>query len=95
MNFDPENTILQVKQALQEKEGITVDQIRLIYSGKPLADDKSLSEYRITGILIYFYPNFNDAHPFVQRVELFTWYCSYVAAARQAHYRFTKYERIT
>jgi hypothetical protein len=28
--------ILMVKQALQEKEGIQVDQIRLIYSGKQL-----------------------------------------------------------
>ena len=28
--------ILHVKQALQEKEGIQVDQIRLIYSGKQL-----------------------------------------------------------
>ncbi|ETI37964.1 hypothetical protein, variant [Phytophthora nicotianae CJ01A1] len=35
-NFEPDNTILHVKQALQEKEGIQVDQIRLIYSGKQL-----------------------------------------------------------
>lgn len=42
MNFDLDNTVLQVKQALQEKEGISVEQIRLIYSGKQLADDKTL-----------------------------------------------------
>ena len=47
-NFEPENQVLQVKQALQEKEGITVDQIRLIYSGKQLSDDKSLSEYNVS-----------------------------------------------
>lgn len=35
-NFDPDNTILQVKNALQEKEGILVEQIRLIYGGKQL-----------------------------------------------------------
>jgi uncharacterized protein YfeS len=35
-NFEPENEVLAVKQALQEKEGIQVDQIRLIYSGKQL-----------------------------------------------------------
>ena len=35
-NFEPENHVLAVKQALQEKEGIQVDQIRLIYSGKQL-----------------------------------------------------------
>jgi len=33
-NFDAENTIMRVKQALQEKEGIMIDQIRLIYGGK-------------------------------------------------------------
>ncbi|GMH54543.1 hypothetical protein TL16_g01695 [Triparma laevis f. inornata] len=47
-NFEPENTVLQVKQSLQEKEGIQVDQIRLIYSGKQLADDRQLDTYNIT-----------------------------------------------
>ncbi|CEG37376.1 ubiquitin-like protein nedd8 [Plasmopara halstedii] len=46
-NFEPDNTILHVKQALQEKEGIQVDQIRLIYSGKQLADDKTLQDYTV------------------------------------------------
>uniref|UniRef100_H3G543 Ubiquitin-like domain-containing protein n=1 Tax=Phytophthora ramorum TaxID=164328 RepID=H3G543_PHYRM len=39
-NFEPDNTvrcdILALRTALQEKEGIQVDQIRLIYSGKQL-----------------------------------------------------------
>ena len=35
-NFEPSNQVLAVKQALQEKEGILVDQIRLIYSGRQL-----------------------------------------------------------
>jgi ubiquitin-like protein Nedd8 len=35
-NFEPENQVLAVKKALQEKEGIQVDQIRLIFSGKQL-----------------------------------------------------------
>lgn len=39
--------MLVVKQALQEKEGIQVDQIRLIHSGKQLADDKTLESYNI------------------------------------------------
>lgn len=46
-NFEPETKVLQVKQALQEKEGIDVEQIRLIFSGKQLSDDKALSEYNI------------------------------------------------
>ena len=33
LNFEPENTVLEVKQALQEKEGIQVDQIRYHYLG--------------------------------------------------------------
>ena len=47
LNFEPENQVLAVKQALQEKEGITVDQIKLIHSGKQLADDKTLESYNI------------------------------------------------
>ena len=47
LNFEPDNTILMVKQTLQEKEGIQVEQIRLIYSGKQLQDDKKLEEYSI------------------------------------------------
>ncbi|KAJ1606933.1 putative ubiquitin-like protein [Cryptosporidium canis] len=47
-NFEPENTVLQVKQALQEKEGIDVKQIRLIYSGKQMSDDLRLLDYKVT-----------------------------------------------
>eukprot|EP01039_Chlorochromonas_danica_P005300 gene5300-5835_t len=47
-NFEAETTILAVKQTLQEKEGIQVDQIRLIYSGKQLSDEKTLQEQNVT-----------------------------------------------
>ena len=43
--FEPDTTILAVKAALQEKEGIVADQIRLIFSGKQLADDKTIESY--------------------------------------------------
>ena len=46
-NFEDSDTILTVKQQLQEKEGIQVDQIRLIYSGKQLADDQTLGAYNL------------------------------------------------
>ncbi|CAM9704257.1 unnamed protein product [Laminaria digitata] len=46
-SFEPDNQVSMVKQALQEKEGIQVDQIRLIYSGKQLADDHTLSHYNV------------------------------------------------
>ena len=45
--FEPSDTVLSVKEALQEKEGITVDQIRLIYSGKQLSDNNTLESYNI------------------------------------------------
>lgn len=48
MNFEEEDTILRVKQALQEKEGIQVDQIRLIYKGKQLSDEQTLQSRQIT-----------------------------------------------
>eukprot|EP00568_Trieres_chinensis_P008328 CAMPEP_0183292456 /NCGR_PEP_ID=MMETSP0160_2-20130417/1504_1 /TAXON_ID=2839 ORGANISM="Odontella Sinensis, Strain Grunow 1884" /NCGR_SAMPLE_ID=MMETSP0160_2 /ASSEMBLY_ACC=CAM_ASM_000250 /LENGTH=79 /DNA_ID=CAMNT_0025453403 /DNA_START=116 /DNA_END=355 /DNA_ORIENTATION=+ len=48
LNFEPENQVLAVKQALQEKEGIQVDQIRLIFAGKQLADDRTLESLNIT-----------------------------------------------
>jgi hypothetical protein len=38
---------MDVKHELQEKEGIQVDQIRLIFSGKQLADDKTLEDYGV------------------------------------------------
>ena len=39
---------MQIKQAVQEKEGIQVDQIKLIFAGKQLADDKTIASYNIT-----------------------------------------------
>ena len=47
-NFESDSTVLSVKQALQEKEGIQVDQIRLIYSGKQLSDEKTLQDFNVT-----------------------------------------------
>lgn len=47
-NFEGDSTVLSVKQALQEKEGIQVDQIRLIYSGKQLQDEKTLQDFNVT-----------------------------------------------
>ena len=47
--LEPSQTVEEVKLALQEKEGITVDQIRLIFSGKQLADAQTLESYSIGG----------------------------------------------
>ncbi|RYH28482.1 ubiquitin [archaeon] len=45
--FENDATLMAVKQALQEKEGIQVDQIRLIFSGKQLSDEKTLQEQNV------------------------------------------------
>jgi len=46
-NFEPENTVLQIKQALEEKEGISVSQIKLIFGGKQLGDEQRIADVGI------------------------------------------------
>ncbi len=43
-----ENTIAEVKAKIEENQCIPVGQQRLMYSGKQLQDDKTLSYYGIT-----------------------------------------------
>lgn len=47
-NFEPESTVRHVKEALQEKEGIMPEQIKLIYCGKQLSDDLTLGTANIS-----------------------------------------------
>ena len=47
LNFEPEDTILTIKQTLQEKEGIEVAMIKLIQGGKQLADENKIKDYNI------------------------------------------------
>ena len=47
LTFDDAATMRDVKSALQEKEGIQVEQIRLIYQGKQPGDEKTLTEIGI------------------------------------------------
>jgi hypothetical protein len=46
-NFEGPSKVLEVKNAVQEKEGIQVDQIRLIYGGKQMSDEKTLDDYQV------------------------------------------------
>jgi len=49
LDIEPDYRVAQIKEKVEEKEGIPPVQQRLIYGGKQMADEKTASDYSLEG----------------------------------------------
>ncbi|CDJ57034.1 GM14032, related [Eimeria maxima] len=47
-DLNPNSTVLQLKQQLQQREGLNPDQQRLIVGGRHMKDEDTLESYNLT-----------------------------------------------
>ncbi|KAK0746162.1 ubiquitin-related domain-containing protein [Schizothecium vesticola] len=49
LDVEPSDRVSQIKEKVEEKEGIPPAQQRLIYGGKQMVDDKTAADYQLEG----------------------------------------------
>jgi len=49
IDIEPTDRVERIKERVEEKEGIPPQQQRLIFSGKQMNDEKTASDYKVSG----------------------------------------------